>query len=539
MNQELASYSQVKEPSGTICPDMPGPLIDSAVLTLTRNAMGRELMHTYPTYIESLLYADDILSRHGCKWSLIGEYISAHYSSYLNGCLEELSKTKESSLLRNAYLAQPSCTAVQMALVNLLNSWNINPIAVVGHSSGEIAAAYAAGALTFEAGMLLAYQRGTAAAKLQQEFRAAKGAMLAIGGPQADIEAFLKSHSTQNIVKACINSPASVTMSGNESEIDILDEAAKGKSLFSRKLQSDVAYHSHHMLLVAEYYRKCIGEIAPKDLSKADFHSSLLGRKLSSGSVLGAEYWVNNLTSPVLFLDALGSLCTADFEPDKHPDLLIEIGPHSALKGPIRDTLSTMLSMSSKPEYLPSLVRFEDSVATVLQAAARLITKGSHLNLSAINFPTKDPCGPTILTDLYTYPWDHSKTHWYESRIAQGHRLRRGARNDILGVPATDFNDVEPQWRNVIRIEDLPWLKQHKVQGNIVYPVSGFVSMAMEAMKFRAESRGLKVHRYSMREIHASRPLIVPGDVAVETMVTLRPFNESATVSSDKWDEFP
>lgn len=425
-----------------------------------------------------------------------------------------------------------------MALVDLLATWSIRPIGVLGHSSGEIAAAYASGAITFETGMLLAYHRGTAAAKLLQEFPAAKGAMLALGGPQADLDAFLKAHSTQDTVKACINSPASVTISGDELEIDRLDKAAKEKGLFSRKLQTDVAYHSHHMLLVVDHYRDCIGEIAPADISKADFHSSLLGRKLVSDDSVGTEYWVSNLTSPVLFSDALESLCSLTTEPDRRPDLIIEIGPHSALKGPIRDTLNTKLSTLARPEYLPSLVRFEDSIATMLETAARLITKGSRLDLSAINFPTKDPRRPTILTDLETYVWDHSKTHWYESRIAQGYRLRRGARNDILGVPCADFNDLEPRWRNVIRSEDLPWLEQHKVQGNIVYPMSGFVSMAVEAMKFRAEFRGLGVDRYVMREIHTSRPLIVPVDTAVETMVTLRPYNESATISSDKWDEF-
>lgn len=425
-----------------------------------------------------------------------------------------------------------------MALVNLLGSWNIKPFGVVGHSSGEIAAAYASGAITFETGMLLAYHRGTAAAKLLQDFPATRGAMLAIGGPQADIDSFLKTHGTRDTVKACINSPASVTISGDESEIDRLDEAAKNKNLFSRKLQTDVAYHSHHMLLIADHYRDCVGEITPRDPSEVDFHSSLLGRKLAGHSSLGTEYWVKNLTSPVLFSDALESLCSLDSGPDKHPDLLIEIGPHSALKGPIRDTLNTKFSTSAKPEYLPSLVRFEDSIATLLQTAARLITKGSRLNLSAVNFPTKDPRQPTILTDLETYAWDHSKSHWYESRIAQGYRLRRGARSDILGVPAADFNDLEPRWRNVIRSEDLPWLEQHKVQGDMVYPMSGFVCMAVEAMKFRAESRGLGFDRYLMREIHASRPLVVLADTAVETMVTLRPYNESATISSDKWDEF-
>lgn len=425
-----------------------------------------------------------------------------------------------------------------MALVNLLDSWNIKPIGVVGHSSGEIAAAYASGAITFETGMLLAFHRGTVAAKLRREFPAAKGAMLAIGGSQADVDSILNTHGTPRIVRACINSPTSVTISGDESEIDRLDKAAKEKSLFSRKLQTDVAYHSPYMLLVADHYRDCVGEITPRDLSQVDFHSSLLGRKLTSNSSLGADYWVQNLTCPVLFSDALESMCSLASGTDKQPDILIEIGPHCALKGPIRDTLNTKSSTSIQPEYLPSLVRFEDSVATMLQTAARLISRGSHLNLDAINFPTKDPRQPTIVTDLESYAWDHSKPHWYESRIAQGYRLRRGARNDILGVPAADFNDLEPRWRNVIRVEDLPWLEQHKVQDIIVFPMSGFVCMAVEAMKFRAESRGLGVDRYLIREIHTSRPLVIPADTTVETMVTLRPYNESASISSDKWDEF-
>lgn len=435
-------------------------------------------------------------------------------------------------------MAQPSCTAVQMALVNLLDSWNIKPIGVVGHSSGEIAAAYASGAIDFETGMLLAYHRGTAAAKLLQEYPATKGAMLAIGGQQAHIESFLKIHATQATVKACINSPASVTVSGDESEIDRLDKLAKEEDLFSRKLQTDVAYHSRHMLLVADHYRDCVGEITSRGSSGVDFHSSLFGKIRAKSFSLGTDYWVNNLTSPVKFSEALESMCSLASGPERHPDLLIEIGPHSALKGPIRETLNSGFLMSAKPEYLPSLVRFEDSVATMSQTAAHLFTKGSSLNLAAINFPTKDPRQPTILTDLATYAWDHSNSHWYESRIAQGYRLRRGARSDILGVPAADFNDLEPRWRNVIRTEDLPWLEQHQVQGNIVYPMSGFIAMAVEAMKFRAESRGFGVDRYLMREIYTSTPLVIPRDTAVETMVTLRPYNESATTSSNKWDEF-
>ncbi|KAL8879696.1 MAG: hypothetical protein Q9198_002741 [Flavoplaca austrocitrina] len=320
-------------------------------------------------------------------------------------------------------------------------------------------------------------------------------------------------------------------MSGDQHAIEKPDNAASGVGLFSRKLKTEIAYHSHHMSLVADYYRSCIEGITTSTGDKVSFHSSLLGQQ-TDGSFLGPDYWVNNLTSPVLFSAALESMCCTD-----KPDRLLELGLHMALKGPIRETLLHMKpSVSPPPEYLPCLVRFEDSVASMLGTTARLVVKGANLNISAINFPTKDLRQPIILTDLNNYAWDHSKSLWYESRIAQGYRLRKGARNDILGVLAADPSDVEPRWRNIIKIEDVPWLEHHKVQGNIVYPMSGFIAMVVQAMKFRAESWDLGIGRYSMNGVHSSRPLVIPTDGHVETMFTLRPYNESAVASSDKWD---
>ncbi|KAL8887313.1 MAG: hypothetical protein Q9215_005100 [Flavoplaca cf. flavocitrina] len=342
-------------------------------------AMGRELMHTYPVYTESLLLANDVLASHGCEWSLI----------------DELSKDRDSSRLDNAYLAQPSCTALQLALVDLLNSWQIRPVGVVGHSSGEIAAAYAAKAISFEAAMVLAYYRGTAATKLMYDYPATKGAMLAIGGQMSEINGLVKLHGISGVVRACYNSPASFTMSGDQHAIEKLDKAASGTGLFSRKFKTEIAYHSHHMSLVADYYRSCIEGITTSTGDQVSFHSSLIGQR-TDGSFLGPNYWVNNLTSPVLFSAALESMCGTD-----KPDILLELGPHTALKGPIRETLLHMKpSVSPPPEYLSSLVRFEDSVASMLGMTARLVVKGANLNLSVINFPTKDPRQPVILTDL-------------------------------------------------------------------------------------------------------------------------------------------
>ncbi len=96
--------------------------------------MGRELIDTYPVFKESIERFDDCLIKLGAKWSL----------------MDELNRDKGTSRLSIAELSQPGCTAIQLAMVDLLKTWGVRPSAVVGHSSGEIGAAYAAGVLSLE-----------------------------------------------------------------------------------------------------------------------------------------------------------------------------------------------------------------------------------------------------------------------------------------------------------------------------------------------------------------------------------------------------
>lgn len=100
--------------------------------------------------------------------------------------LDELSKDAKSSLISEAHISQPACTAVQIALIDLLFSWNIRPTAVAGHSSGEIAAVYAAGGLDLDSCMSVAYHRGNAAIRLKDEFPEVQGAMLVVGASEED-----------------------------------------------------------------------------------------------------------------------------------------------------------------------------------------------------------------------------------------------------------------------------------------------------------------------------------------------------------------
>ena len=185
-----------------------------------------------------------------------------------------------------------------------------------------------------------------------------------------------------------------------------------------------------------------------------------MGKKTST-LALGSSYWVSNLKSPVQFSDALLSCCSLDLEePTQENSVthLIEIGPHSAMKGPIRDIFGAVLKTKIKIGYSCTLVRSENAVVCTLKLASELFMKGCNLDMSAINCATQGERRPKVLCDLPPYPWNHKNKYWHESRISKGHRMNPRPRNDILGTLAADSNELEPRWRNVIRLDDLPWV---------------------------------------------------------------------------------
>jgi acyl transferase domain-containing protein len=147
----------------------------------------------------------------------------------------------DSTKLSQAEYSQPICTALQIALVDLLASWGVAPHAVVGHSSGEIAAAYAAGSLTKKDAIIIAFYRGYVCKKPRK-----MGAMAAIGLGKADVLPFL----LPGVGIACENSASSITLSGDSDTLDKVLASLKEKNpdAFARKLQVAMAYHSGMIL---------------------------------------------------------------------------------------------------------------------------------------------------------------------------------------------------------------------------------------------------------------------------------------------------
>ncbi|KAI4262763.1 MAG: hypothetical protein L6R42_002068, partial [Xanthoria sp. 1 TBL-2021] len=480
-------------------------------------AMGLELLG-YPVFASAMEQADVCLRSLGADWSL----------------LDELAKTGADSDINNARISQPATTAIQIALVELLRSWDIKPRAVVGHSSGEIAAAFSAGILPLETCMQIAYHRGSLAAVLKEADPELVGGMLAIGASSAEVEILIDRITDSKVIVACHNGPSLVTASGDRAGIVQLQQMGEAEGLFARLLQVDVAYHSHHMDYVAELYRKTLGHLDPSTEETAGFYSSLHGKR-TTGKALGTAYWVANLTHPVQFTQALRQLC--EHEQDAGVDILIEIGPHAAMKAPIQDLLKSSPGWENSFRYLACLKRKENAQSTMLSTVAELVSRGYPADLVCLNHCESRK----VLVDLPPYRWLHNRRHWYEPRLSVNHRLRQFPMNDLLGYLVDDVNHLEPRWRRKMILSELPWLRDHKVQSSIIFPFAAYLSMAIEAAYQQAIMTGRTVTggaKYNLREINVQRSLVLTESSEAEISLTFKQQRTGSRGGPGKWNEF-
>lgn len=480
--------------------------------------MGSQLMQDSPVFKKALEEVDACLKQFGASFSII----------------DELAKDASESQVNSAHVSQPACTAVQIGLTAVLKSWGITAHGVTGHSSGEIGSAYAAGVLSLTDAMAAAYYRGQATLKLKANHPEVSGGMIAVGCGAEEAKTHIKTVSGYLTV-ACVNSPTSVTISGEKDAVLELEKKLNEQSIFNRVLKVDMGYHSKLMGLVADEYMSNIKSIVPKTDSNVVFYSSLLGR-VAQPSELGPQYWVDNLTNPVLFDDAVK--CMANADPEVRPNVLVEVGPHSALQGPVKDILKAVGPAAQKINYVPTLLRGKNATENLFNTAGALFTRGATVDFKTINFPITGGVHHVLIHDLPKYPWNHTVKYWHEARIPQKHIQRGSKRNDVLGVEASYSNAIEPTWRNIVRLDDIPWLRHHKMSGMNVFPLAGYMVMAIEAAYQRANTRGITFDKLDIREAVVSAALPLNDGVDTEMLITLRPLSDATRGYSDVWDEF-
>lgn len=469
-------------------------------------SMGKELLIHSPVFRKAIEECDESLAtlRHAPSWSLKAELLAEPPQSRIS----------------EAEIAQPATTAVEIGLVRMLETSGIKFSAVVGHSSGEIAALYAAGILSLADAIRIAFYRGLYA-KL-----AGKGSMMAVGISGEAAQEFCREGSFKGrIWLAAKNSPSSVTLSGDVDAIQEAKEAFDDRKIFARVLKTDKAYHSPHMEACSESYLRAMRECGIKPLrpGKCIWVSSVDGNADrywdQNLDELSGPYWISNMVKPVLFADAITTALT-----NGGPfDVAIEIGPHPALKGPVNQTVRPHLGKQLL--YTGSMNRGEDCVVSMIQMQGFLWSNfgATVLDLDGYQRCWKDVIPtPKVIDDLPTYAWDHSKPFWRESRISRNHRLRSAGNDSVLlGHRCPDDSDWEPRWRSFLNLKELPWLRGHSFQGEVLFPSAGYIAMMLEVARFLSRDNPMSL--IEINNLTLERPVKVEeGPRPVEMLTSVK-----------------
>ncbi|KAI0197163.1 putative polyketide synthase [Xylaria flabelliformis] len=490
--------------------------------------MASGLRH-YSAFATAMDEAEGHLQKMGAPWSLN----------------EELAKPAPNSRVNDAEISQPACTAVQLALVMLLKSWGVVPMTVVGHSSGEIAAAFAAGLVSFRTAMAIAYFRGLAAALLTRQ-QSRKGAMLALGVGFEEATFLIDEHARGYATVAAINSPGSVTISGDESAIENVHRAADEKGLFARRLNVQLAYHSRHMDDVAAFYRAAIKPFCDEDvfhlksreLSRSVFVSSVSGY-VADPETIDDSYWVKNLVQPVKFLDAIRTVFASRQEVKTNVgkrlhSILIEIGPHSALKNPIKQTLEYQQNDRQKTPsftYLSSLTRGIDGYENLLSLAGTLFTMGTPIELGSVN--QTDMHNAHVVTGLPAYSWDKSISYEIRPRATQEKLYPGDSYHSLLGRRLNSNGGKDRAYRQVFTLDEMPWIRDHNVAGVVIFPLTGYMACAIEAVR---RTLSTPAAAFVICDFHAVQRLEIQEEQVVDMVTKIKPAaTGTGSVSSTIW----
>ncbi|KAH7175825.1 hypothetical protein EDB81DRAFT_633270 [Dactylonectria macrodidyma] len=488
--------------------------------------MGRDLLNAFPET------AGSIIKRLDKALQDLSPEVRPTWSIY-----SELTESRTSEHMRLPEFSQPLVTALQLALFEVLKLWGVSPRAVVGHSSGEIAAACTAGLLTPEQAIKIAYLRGHAG-------KAASGtsealSMMAVGMGPEKVQPYLDAVNVTGekpaVEIACYNSPSSITLAGTVDSLNTVREAIQADGHFARLLQVSLAYHSRYMGAISEAYEKLLVENnclegSPKVSGSVKMFSSVFREKLASDVETGVDYWKANMVSPVRFADACLKLLK---DQEDGADFLIELGPSNALSGPVGQIKKALPNDGANITYASATKRGPETLQALYAVAGQLYIAGAEVPLTKVNSGEVAALNkPSILIDLPNYSWNHTTKYWHESEASKEWRFRKFLHHDLLGskVLATSWN--APSWKKALKLSDFPWLSDHKMGTDVVFPGAGYIAMAIEAVyqttvsvatDDEAKELETQPYHYQLRDVKFSKALVLDETTDAAVMLNLTP----------------
>lgn len=410
--------------------------------------MGRDLLGKEPLFYETISRIDKEIQTH-FNWSL----------------LAELQADESISKLNEVEVVQPAIFAIQVGLFTLWESWGIRPDGVAGHSMGEVAAAWAAGILTLEDAIQVICVRSRELQKLK-----GKGAMLATELTETRASEYLEGYESE-VAVAAVNGPVSTVLSGSPDSLTEIMKRLEAENLFCRWIKVDVASHSPQIDKIAHEVSGQLNMLSPQPAA-IPFYSTVTGQ-ISLGLEMDGDYWVQNLRRPVQLSGAVNQLLEAGF------DAFVELGPHPILLSSIQQSVQSREAVT----LTPSMEREAEAGKVMLTSLAKLYVQGAAVNWEQL-YP-----GLHEYVSLPPGPWQRDR-YWLETAGSHagnswhpgpsGHLKKHpllGEKIDLAHSPASHI------WQNYISLDQLTYLQDHRVGGKVVFPGTGYLEVAFQAME--------------------------------------------------------
>ncbi|WP_160161586.1 type I polyketide synthase, partial [Embleya hyalina] len=398
-------------------------------------------------------------------------------------------------------VVQPALFAVMVSLAALWRSIGIEPQAVVGHSQGEIAAAYVAGALSLaDAAKVVALRSRALVAA------AGSGGMASVPLPADRVAALLEPWAGRLGV-AAVNGPTATVVGGDTEALDAFLGRCAADDLRARRIPVDYASHSAHMEGIRDRLLTDLAEVRPRAAS-TPFYSTVTGARLADTSGLDADYWYRNLRRTVRYEAAVRALSE-----DGHR-LFVEVGPHPVLTLGTQETLDACGGGTT----IGTLSRDHGDRGRFLVSVAEAVAHGARPDPEALF----DPAGTGVrAVALPTYAFRHRR-YWLTPRESTPDGTADLGLTPIAH-PLLGALGVEPDGTVIatgrISLRDLPWLADHAVVDTVVLPGTAFLELALWA----GESAGVP----QVEELTLETPLPLPETGDVHLRVAVAPADEA------------
>ena len=417
--------------------------------------MGRLLLAQNPVFRASVQEVDALFSRYG-DFSVVEKLESM--------TADQLAFTE---------IGQPTLFALQVGLTRILLDAGIVPAAVTGHSVGEVAAAWASGALTLEQAVQVVFHRSA-----QQGKTKGVGKMTAAAISAEDAGRLIEELGVGDLVCiAGINSSKGVTFAGDPAGLERIETALQKQNVFQKRLDLDYAFHSPAMDPIRCELENLLADLQPAE-ARIPFISTVTGGKLA-GTALGGSYWWDNIRQPVRFSAAIDELIADGSR------VFVEIGPHPVLRSYVKECLQ---SAGQEGRIVQTMTRNEADAARIEKAVGEILVSGIPLDVNTL-FPH-----PAPHVTLPNYPWQ-KESHWHPVTSEAYRLIQRRKEHPLLGYR---LSENTWQWENQIDLALYPTYRDHVVGSAVVLPAAGFIEMALAAAtlwrpKVRASIENLEI----------------------------------------------